>query len=89
MRNEAQLAIIDMLFFLKLRMLLSIVKQTTKQNQRQAKQRIKPKVKEPVVEVIDKTSDELIFDASITLQRLKTLNAKMNKIGDNITPRKS
>jgi hypothetical protein len=71
-------------------MLLSIVKQTTKQNQRQAKQRIKPKVKkEPIVEVIDKTSDELIFDASITLQRLKTLNAKMNKIGENITPRKS
>ena len=71
-------------------MLLSIVKQTTKQNQRQAKRRIKPKVKkEAVVEVIDKTSDELIFDASITLQRLKTLNAKMNKIGENITPRKS
>ena len=71
-------------------MLLSIVKQTTKQNQRQAKRRIRPKVKkEAVVEVIDKTSDELIFDASITLQRLKTLNAKMNKIGENITPRKS
>ena len=78
-----------MLFFLKLRMLLSIVRQITKQNQRQSKKKNKLKFKEPPVDVADKTNDELIFDASITLQRLKTLNAKMNKIGDNITPRKS
>jgi hypothetical protein len=65
-------------------MLLNALKQTTKQNQRKKNKR---KALKQTTRPEDKTSDELISDATFTLQQLKTLNAKMNKMCDSMTPR--
>ena len=68
-------------------MLLNALKTTTKQNQMSQRKKNKPKALKQTKQPEDKTSDELISDATFTLQQLKTLNARMNDFYEVMTPR--
>jgi hypothetical protein len=64
-------------------MLLNALKKTTKPNRPTPKKKKSAKGIDPS----DKTSEELISDATKTLQQFKALNERMNKFYDQVSPR--
>jgi CRISPR/Cas system CSM-associated protein Csm2 small subunit len=64
-------------------MLLNALKKTTKPNRPAPKKKKFDKIVNPS----DKTSEELISDATKTLQQFKALNERMNKFYDTVSPR--